>query len=107
MKFLSEDYAVSAQITTDDIAKLKQQGFTTIFCHRPDHEEAGQPNFEMIAERAKSEELEVRHLPVVPGKINADDHANFQAIYASAPKPILAYCKTGGRAKILWDSLQD
>ena len=107
MQFLSDDYATSDQITSDDIAELKKQGFTAIFCHRPDHEEEGQPNFETIAEHAKSEGLEMHHLPVVPGKITEADHADFSALYAAAPKPILAFCKTGGRAKMLWDSLQD
>lgn len=107
MQFLSDDYAISAQITLDDISGLKEQGVAAIFCHRPDREDAGQPSFETLAEQAKSEGLEMHHLPVVPGKITDVDRANFRALYAAAPKPILAYCKSGGRAKMLWEGLQD
>ena len=36
------DYVVSDQITEDDIKTLKEAGFKTIFCNRPDNEEDNQ-----------------------------------------------------------------
>lgn len=100
--FLDLDFAVSPQIETDDLARLKEEGFKSIFCHRPDSEEDGQPDFAEIAKEAKALGLEAHHLPVVPNHISEEDHAAFKAILSTAPKPILAYCKSGGRAKMLW-----
>jgi sulfide:quinone oxidoreductase len=38
-----EEYVVSDQINAQDISVLKQHGFKTIFCNRPDSEEINQP----------------------------------------------------------------
>ena len=37
-----DDYVVSEQITVDDIQTIKEAGFKTIFCNRPDNEEINQ-----------------------------------------------------------------
>ena len=46
---VSNDYAVSPQLTSADIDTLKDMGFTTVICNRPDNEEAGQPTAAEIA----------------------------------------------------------
>lgn len=66
-----------------------------------------QPNFEAIADLLESEGPEVRYLPVIPGEMTEEDHADFRALYAGTAKPILAPYKTGVRAKMLWEGLQD
>ncbi|MEP6066757.1 MAG: TIGR01244 family sulfur transferase [Paracoccaceae bacterium] len=105
MKFLSEDFAVSAQITVNDIQILKEQGFASVICFRPDSEEQDQPMFHDLMKVAQTAGLVTHHQPVVPNQIAEPDFAEFRKLYAAAPKPILAFCKTGGRAKMLWDRL--
>ena len=39
---IDDFYAVSEQITPEDVAEIKAAGFRSIVCHRPDDEEAGQ-----------------------------------------------------------------
>ena len=43
-------------------------------------------------------------LPVVPNEISEGDLNAFRTVFQAAPRPVLAYCKTGGRAKMLWDA---
>ena len=41
---ITDDYAVSGQITPDDVAAIKAAGFRSIICNRPDDEQPGQPS---------------------------------------------------------------
>jgi sulfide:quinone oxidoreductase len=47
-----DDYVVSEQITVDDIQTIKEAGFKTIFCNRPDNEEINQVTVESIKNAA-------------------------------------------------------
>lgn len=105
MEALSEDFVVCPQISPEDIPALKEKGFATIFCHRPDKEDQSQPSFEVIQDRANTEGLFAKQLAVVPGQLTEQNFADFRELYQAAPKPILAYCKSGGRAKMLWQRL--
>lgn len=91
----SDDLAITGQITANDIANLAGAGFKSVICNRPDHEEPGQPTFDEIAAAAVEHGLEIRHQPV--RDIAASDAAEFGAIYAELPKPVLAYCRSGAR----------
>lgn len=106
LEYLSDNFAVSDQIEVEDLSGLKAQGFTEIFCHRPDHEDTGQTEFEVIAEAARALGLTAHHLPVVPGQISGEDEDAFQRLLDEAQGPVLAYCKSGGRAKMLWKTAQ-
>ncbi len=53
IRAINDEYAVSGQITVEDLDTIAALGFKSIVCHRPDHEEAGQPEFSAIAARAK------------------------------------------------------
>ena len=46
---ITDDYAVSGQIVTDDVAAIKEAGFRSIICNRPDDEQPGQPSAAEIA----------------------------------------------------------
>jgi len=102
IRYLCKDYAVAAQIAPADVAGLKEQGFATLVCNRPDGEAGDQPPFAAIAAEARRHGIEVVHLPVVPGQITDADRAAFVALYAAAPKPILGFCRTGMRAETLF-----
>ena len=51
---ITDDYAVSGQITPEDIAAIKAAGFRSIICNRPDDEQPGQPSAAEIAVAAAS-----------------------------------------------------
>ena len=97
-----DDYVVSDQIQTEDIAIIKNKGFKTIFCNRPDSEEADQITVKSIQDQADKYGLNFIHQPVVGGQITQQDVDLFKAHYAAAEKPIFAYCRSGTRSSMLW-----
>ena len=103
---LSDRLSVSPQISADDVAALKQQGFRAIICNRPDGEGNDQPNFTEIEKAAKSHGLEAVYQPVVSGKVEDGDADAFADALARLPGPVLAYCRTGTRSATLWSLSQ-
>ena len=97
-----DDYAVSDQIQTEDITIIKNKGFKTIFCNRPDSEETNQITVKSIQDQADKDGLNFIHQPVVGGQITQQDVDLFKAHYAAAEKPIFAYCRSGTRSSMLW-----
>lgn len=99
---ITEDYAVSPQISPDDIPEIKAAGFRSIMCNRPDGEDYGQPEFDAVAEAARAEGLEVRCVPIVSGMVTPQAAQDFAAALEDMPKPMLAYCRSGTRCTMLW-----
>ena len=97
-----EDYVVSDQITEEDIEQLKEAGFKTIFCNRPDNEEQNQVTVKSIQDKAIESGLDFIHQPVIGGQISQNDIDQFSDYYDAAEKPIFAYCRTGTRSSMLW-----
>ena len=97
-----EDYVVSDQITEEDIEQLKEAGFKTIFCNRPDNEEQNQVTVKSIQDKAIKSGLNFIHQPVIGGQISQNDIDEFSDHYDDAEKPIFAYCRTGTRSSMLW-----
>lgn len=106
MKRINADITVSPQITKDDIAAIKEAGFKSIVCNRPDGEAGDQPNFEEIEIAAKAAGLEVRYQPIISGKVSDQDANDFGTNMDALPKPIFAYCRTGTRCATLWSLSQ-
>lgn len=102
---INQDISVADQLLADDVRTLAAEGFRSIFCHRPDGEGADQPNFVEVATVAKALGLHTVYLPVTSGKISDADVTAFAEAFAKAPKPVMAYCRSGMRAITLW-SLQ-
>ena len=97
-----DEYFVSDQINDQDISILKEKGFKTIFCNRPDSEEMNQPSVEVLQRVANDLSIKFIHHPVIGNAITQDDVANFKEYYIGAEKPIFAYCRTGTRSTMLW-----
>lgn len=99
---ITEDYAVSPQISPDDIPEIKAAGFRSIMCNRPDGEDYGQPEFDAVAEAARAEGIDVRCVPIVSGMVTPQAAQDFAAALEGMPKPMLAYCRSGTRCTMLW-----
>lgn len=104
VKQLSDEVGVSAQLSGTDVRAAHAIGFRSIVCNRPDGEAAGQTPFAQIAEVAGALGMTVRYLPVESGRVTDEAAAAFRALVAGLPKPVLAYCRTGTRAEMLWNS---
>lgn len=105
---ISPGYAVRAQITVGDLARLAEMGFRTVINSRPDGEEPGQPEADELAAAARRLGLAYHHIPVAPSGPTEADARKLRAALATAPGPVLGFCRSGRRAarlKELADSL--
>lgn len=98
---IDKDYAVAGQISPDDVAKLKEAGFKSIICARPDNEDPGQPNFAVIQKAAEQAGMKAAHIPV-SGMVGEGQLIRMEKALKELPTPIFAYCRSGGRAGSLY-----
>ncbi len=94
---LSSDFAVAPQIRSDDVALLKEQGFTHIICNRPAFESAPEDSPENIGKAAMEAGLGWTDNPMTGGQLSMemiDDQR--------ADGKVLAYCASGTRSAVLW-----
>ena len=99
---ITPDYSVSPQIGAGEVAEIAARGFRSIMCNRPDGESPDQTPVAAIRAEAERLGLAFAFVPVVSGQIGGDDVADFVAALDALPKPVLAYCRSGGRCQNLW-----
>ncbi len=99
---VNKDLSVAGQLQAGELAALREAGFRSIICNRPDAEAPDQPGFGEIEQQARRLCMQARYLPVVPGAISHEHGVAFGALLAELPKPILAYCRSGKRSATLW-----
>ena len=100
---IAPDFAVTGQITLSDIPAIKEAGFKTVICNRPDGEEPGQPSAQSIGEAAAAAGLSFIAIPVVSGQAPSSDAIiEMQEAINTLPGPIFAYCRSGNRSAQLW-----
>jgi uncharacterized protein (TIGR01244 family) len=102
---LDSSYAVSGQIMPDQIPAVAAAGFKSIVCARPDNEDFGQPSFAEVAREAEKVGLQIVHVPV-SGAVTQASFMRFEDAMKKMPKPVLAYCRSGGRAASLYSALK-
>ncbi|MCB1447507.1 MAG: TIGR01244 family phosphatase [Rhizobiaceae bacterium] len=102
---INDEYAVTAQIGVEDLGEIRDLGFKSVICHRPDAEDPGQPDFAEIAARAAELGLETRHIPV-SGPPTADAVRAMVDALDELPKPALGYCRSGNRSTIIYQQTQ-
>ena len=100
---IAADVSVAGQIEIDDIAAIRNAGFKSIICNRPDDEDAGQTSFDVLRSSALAAGLEHRFIPVsgVSGASGENVEATITAL-EELPRPILAYCRSGARSTTLY-----
>ncbi len=106
IKTITSGLSVSPQITAADMKAIKEAGFRSVICNRPDGEGADQPTFEELAKAAKKLGLEATYLPIMSGKVDDADANAFGAALGDLPGPTLAFCRTGTRSATLWSLSQ-
>lgn len=105
IKFLTDDFATTAQITAQDIADIKAAGIQSIICNRPDNEGDEQPDFTSIQSAAEAQGLQAVHIPLsmpLQGRMPEAEAQAFAQALKDLPQPVLGYCATGARAATLW-----
>lgn len=100
---ITPDFAISPQLTPNDVADAKAAGFRAIINNRPDGEEPQQPTSREIADAARICGLAYHHIPVVPGEITAEAIAAVATALDDADGPVIGFCRTGRRAASLFE----
>lgn len=73
IRALTNNIAVGTQIGPGDVAALAARGFLSLVCVRPDGEEAGQPEFELVEYAAVWLGLHAHFFPVRNEEVE-DEH---------------------------------
>ncbi len=97
---ITPDYAVSPQISPDDMPDIAAAGFRTIICNRPDSEIPVELSSDVMRIAAEAAGLgfvdnQVTHQTMTPERVAAQAEA-------MAEGPVLAYCASGTRCSVLW-----
>ncbi|MBO6037199.1 MAG: TIGR01244 family phosphatase [Acetobacter sp.] len=101
---LTPEFAISPQISIQDVQIIREAGFRTIICNRPNGEEANQPDSATIAKIAKESGLFFVDLPIEAGSTpSSDTIKKMQEALRTLPTPVLAYCRTGNRSAQAWN----
>lgn len=98
---LDSNYWVSPQITVEDVAEAKNQGFDTIVCNRPDGEAGDQTPAADIARAAADQGIKFVELPMRGPNYTPEQVETLSALLDSRDK-VLGYCRTGNRSSILY-----
>jgi sulfide:quinone oxidoreductase len=99
----SPTFSTTTQLLPADLATLAAQGVRGVINSRPDGEGgAEQPVSATLQAAAEQAGITYAYLPVVPSEINDEVVKKFATLLAVMPKPIVAFCKTGGRAAKLY-----
>ena len=103
---VDQDFAVAPQVSAADIADMARDGVRTLINNRPDGEEPGQLPAADAAAEARKHGMTYLHIPVQTATITAADiEATAQAL-KTAPRPIMAHCRSGTRSYLLWAAAQ-
>lgn len=104
VEHLTDDFAVTRQLTIKEVSLASAMGFHTIICNRPNGEDPAQPLFEQIAAASELSGVDAVYIPVQPSGPTDHDIAEFKTALDGARKPVLAYCATGKRSMALFDA---
>ncbi|AZO47576.1 MAG: TIGR01244 family phosphatase [Mesorhizobium sp.] len=103
---ISDDYSVSGQIQPSDITAIKEAGFKSVICNRPDNEQPGQPSAESVKAAAEAAGLAFRFIPVISGQITFENVQDQAAALDELEGPVFAYCRSGARCTNLYGLIQ-
>jgi len=99
---LTDDYAVSPQITPEDLSALRDAGFTTVICNRPDAEVPPELSSDAMRAAVEAAGMAFVHNPVVGASLGMQQVEVQGKAIAAAPGPVFAYCASGNRSSIVW-----
>ena len=99
---LTEHLSVAPQLVASDLEAVASQGFKSVLCNRPDHEEVTQPTYREVQSAIEEQGLASEFQPVNGSIISDEDVDAFAEYIDSMIAPVLAYCRSGTRCTVLW-----
>lgn len=95
-------YFVSPQISVEDLAKLKAQGFSCVICNRPDGEVPPTHQAEMMEQAANTAGLRFVVNPLTHDGMTDERLSLQRETLEDADGKVLAYCASGTRSTVAW-----
>mgnify|MGYP000353800143 CR=1 FL=1 len=99
---LTPNYAVSPQISPEDLPLIAEAGFSTVICNRPDAENPPDWHAAAMAEAAAAAGLQFHNLPLTHQTMTPENVARQRDLINAASGPVLAYCASGTRSSVIW-----
>ena len=101
---MTDNLTIYKQIYPSQCMKIAELGYRSVLNIRPDAETENQPNsYDFVHATAKAN-LTYHHLPFDDERLSMMTVEQFATFYHAMPKPILMFCGTGARAKLLYQS---
>lgn len=101
---MTNDLTIYKQIYPSQCMKIAELGYRSVLNIRPDAETENQPNSYDFVHAAAKANLTYHHLPFDDERLSMMTVEQFATFYHAMPKPILMFCGTGARAKLLYQS---
>ena len=102
---LSDTVCAAPQLDPASMAWAAANGFKSIINNRPDFEHGpDQPTHASIEAAAHAAGLQYAFLPVAGNYQSPEEIARFAELLDTLPKPILAFCRSGGRVGKLFQA---
>ena len=95
-------YAVSPQIAPEDVAAIKEAGFTRIICNRPDAENPPELRAAAVEAAAREAGIDFVNIPLTYPQMTPERIAEQMAAIEDTAGPVLAYCASGNRSSQVW-----
>ncbi|WP_367105570.1 sulfur transferase domain-containing protein [uncultured Psychrobacter sp.] len=101
---MTDNLTIYKQIYPVQCAKLADLGYRSVLNIRPDDEHITQPTSDALATATEHANLTYHYLPFDDERLSLATVEQFAKYYHAMPKPILVFCGTGARAKLLYQS---
>lgn len=101
---MNDTLTIYKQVYPAQCAKLAELGYRSLINIRPDAETDTQPASEQLQQAAAQAQLAYVYLPFDCERLSLSTIEAFAKHYHALPKPIMLFCGTGARAKLLYQS---
>lgn len=101
-RVITPRYAVSPQISVEDMPAIVASGYKMVICNRPDSEVPPSHQAEAIRAAAEAAGLGFAELPLTHQTMTPENVAKQRELYEGSEGPVLAYCASGTRCSVVW-----
>ncbi|PNK60908.1 beta-lactamase hydrolase domain-containing protein [Psychrobacter sp. FDAARGOS_221] len=101
---MSDTLTIYKQVYPYQCQKLADFGYRSLINIRPDNETIDQPTSETLSIAAQQANLAYAYIPYDEERLSAETVILFAQHYQQLPKPIMLFCGSGARAKLLYQS---
>ncbi|WP_299666185.1 TIGR01244 family sulfur transferase [uncultured Ruegeria sp.] len=95
-------YAVSPQITVEDVPAIAEAGFVKVICNRPNTEVPPDQQSDAIGQAVRDAGMEYEVLELTHQTMTPENVALQKDLAESCSGPVLAYCASGTRCSVVW-----